>query len=641
MWFVILTSEPTPVDAVVVIVMSYYIINVAVNMQLLLIHSDYMEYEVKGSTRIAEEIDESEGKRRMEDVLAVFSAAEKFDENDPSYVAKKASEDIREVANRVKVNKILIYPYAHLASDLASRDESIRILDEIKDRLDCFEVERAPFGWYKTFQIKCKGHPLSELSRSIRPESKAIEADEKVESEWYIMTHTGKISSISDFSPSENLEKFMKYELSGSRTVDETSPHVGLMRRLELADYEQGSDPGHLRYYPKGKLIKSLLENHVSSLMARYGGTEVETPVMYDTSHPALEAYLSKFPARQYVMKSDKTDLFLRFSACFGQFLMCKDSVISHKNLPLKLFEIAKYSFRKEKRGELVGLSRLRAFTMPDMHTLCSNMEDAMEEFERQYKLCIETLRDIGLHPEDYEIAIRFTRDFYESHEDFLEDLVEIAGKPVLVEIWDERYFYFILKFEFNFVDSLGKASALSTVQIDVENAERYGISYIDENGEERNPVILHCSTSGAIERCMYALLEKEYKKTEGLPLLPTWLAPTQLRLIPIADRHMEYVRTIASELRSTRVRVDVDDRNTTLNRKIRDAGREWIPYVGVVGDRELKDEKITVTTRPANKRDVLTAKQLVDKIEEETKGYPFKPLPTPTFLSKRPRFFG
>lgn len=155
--------------------------------------------------------------------------------------------------------------------------------------------------------------------------------------------------------------------------------------------------------------------------------------------------------------------------------------------------------------------------------------------------MCIAVLDKIGIKVDDFEVAIRFTRDFYNENKDFITQLAKTVDKPVLVEMWDTRFFYFVLKFEFNFVDALAKASALSTVQIDVENAERYDINYIDSDGSANRPVILHCSPSGAIERCIYGLLEKEAMKAEegGVPMLPLWLSPTQVRVLPIADKHM------------------------------------------------------------------------------------------------------
>ncbi len=138
----------------------------------------------------------------------------------------------------------------------------------------------------------------------------------------------------------------------------------------------------------------------------------------------------------------------------------------------------------------------------------------------------------------DYEVAIRFTKDFYDENKEFIEGLVDIVEKPVLIEMWDERFFYFVLKFEFNFVDTLDKASALSTVQIDVENAERYDISYVDENGEKKKPILLHCSPSGAIERVMYALLEKAAREAEqaSCPCSRPGSRPPRSRIIPVAE---------------------------------------------------------------------------------------------------------
>ncbi|HIH37037.1 MAG TPA: threonine--tRNA ligase, partial [Methanocellales archaeon] len=523
-------------------------------MQLLLIHSDYIEYGVQKDTPVAEEIEDERRKGRMEEVLVAFIAVESVDETDPTDVANQAAEEIKKVANQVKAERVLVYPYAHLSSDLSSPKVAVEVLQKIEEKLKSdLEVARAPFGWYKSFKISCKGHPLSELSRTIRPatekETKALKA-EKAKSYWYVLTPDGELITPDkfDFSKHKKLEKFVNYEISKVRAVDKIPPHVELMRRFELADYEPASDPGNMRFYPKGRLMKKLLEAYVTTKVLDYGAMEVETPIMYDVEHPTLKNYLERFPARQYSLDSDKRQLFLRFAACFGQFLMSSDMTISYKNLPLKMFELTKYSFRKEQRGELVGLRRLRAFTMPDLHTICMNMDQAMDEFKKQYRMSMDVLGDIGLSTSDYEVGIRFTKAFYDDNKEFILSLVRIINKPVLIEMWDQRFFYFVLKFEFNFVDALDKAGALSTVQIDVENAERYNISYTSPDNLESRPVILHCSPSGAIERCIYALLEKAHMDAQSgkLPMLPIWLSPTQVRVVPIADRHMARAEDVA-----------------------------------------------------------------------------------------------
>jgi len=653
-------------------------------LQLLFIHSDYIEYEAKEKTRVAEPIDEPKKRERIEEVLVAFIAVEREDEKDVRYVVEKASEEAISVFNKVGAERIVLYPYAHLSSELASPEMSMEILRGMEEDLLSrgVEVKRAPFGWYKSFTLRCKGHPLSELSRKIHARegvtagaeagaeeveveklSKALEAEEKAKSHFFFIDtgSEGNLIRHEDFDfeldDRENLRKFFVYESEKRRAVDKIPAHVELMRRLEIADYEPSSDPGNLRFYPKGKLIKALLEDYVRNSVAEYGAVEVETPIMYSTEHPSLKDYLERFPARQYSMagKRGKPDLFLRFSACFGQFLMSKDMSISYKNLPLKIFELAS-SFRREKRGELVGLRRLRKFTMPDMHTFCKDMGEALKEFKKQYEQCMRVLDGIGFSTRDYEVAIRFTREFYDdsANKEFIKELVRIAGKPVLIERWDQRFFYFVLKFEFNFVDALGKASALSTVQIDVENAERYGIKYVDANGEEKSPIILHCSPSGAIERCVYALLERAYLEKERgvLPMLPLWLSPTQLRIIPVAERHLKYIEGIISVLNG--IRTDVDDREETVSKKIRDAGRDWIPYVAVVGDKEVEKKTLSVTIRgelnkseskgeqrQKQKVEEMDVYELKNRIEEVIKGYPFRELPFSSKLSERTRFVG
>ena len=619
-------------------------------MKLLLIHADYMEYEVKKKTKLAE--DYSGKGERVDEVLVVFTAVEKEDNEE---VVEKAVNEVVDVARKVNADKILIYPYAHLSSNLADADKGVSLLklfEEKLNNLNEFEVHRSPFGWYKAFKISCKGHPLSELSREIKgieeDVTQALKAEEKVKSYWYILKPDGELVDVEkfDFSNYEKLEKFVNYEIAKKRAVDRVPPHVEYMRRLQIADYENASDSGHLRYYPKGRLIKSLLETFVTEKCVEYGAMEVETPIMYDRNHPTLRKYLERFPARQYIVKGDKRDFFLRFAACFGQFLMSSDATITYKNLPLKMYELTRYSFRKEQRGELVGLRRLRAFTMPDMHTIAKDMEQAKQEFFNQYRLSIEVLSEIGLNPEDYEVAIRITRDFYEENKDFVHSLVDVLGKPILIEMWDQRFFYFVLKFEFNFVDALDKASALSTVQIDVENAERYDIDFVDEDGGKKRPLILHCSASGAIERVMYALLEKAYfmMEDEKLPMLPVWLSPTQVRIIPVSEKFIDYALDVANKIEEENIRVDVDDRDETLAKKIRDAATEWIPYIVVVGEKEMKEGKLMVTIRKEStqneqKRVKMDVEELTSLIKEECKGKPFKKLCLPKLLSRRPTF--
>jgi len=475
--------------------------------------------------------------------------------------------------------------------------------------------------------------------------SEALRAEERLRSQWYILDLDGNLKRLEDFdfTGHEKLRKFASYEVEKKREAEREPPHVTLMRSLELVDYEPASDPGNMRYYPKGRMIKALLEEYVTSKVLEYGGMDVETPIMYNMAHPTLAKYLNRFPARQYTIESDDDRYFLRFAACFGQFLMAHDATISYRDLPLRIYELTRYSFRREQRGELTGLRRLRAFTMPDVHALCRDLDEAKEEFMVRFKLSEGVLRGIGFTKDDYELGVRLTEEFYRDNGGFVRDLVRRHGKPALVEMWRERFFYFVLKWEMNFVDALDKASALSTDQIDVENGERYDISFTEEDGRQRHPLILHCSPSGAIERDIYALLEKAAMEMEAgkRPSLPLWLSPTQVRLIPVSEDYVGYADDMAQKIRDCCVRVDVDDRGETVGKKIRDAEKEWVPYIIVLGEKEVGSERVPVRVREDERLHEMTVDELVKEIRDETCDKPYRPLPLPMHVQRRPKFVG
>lgn len=613
-------------------------------MRILLIHSDHLEYKITSKTKIAEDIEDSLKQGSMKDCLSVFVAVE---EGDDDSVVENTINEIAEVSKSVKTNKIFIYPYAHLSNELAAPNVAVKILKDLELKLkSSFEVKRAPFGYYKAFNVSCKGHPLSELSRSIKPQvekevvSEALKAEEKINSSWYILDSSLNLVPYDkfNFKEHENLKKLMDYEVTSSRKVDIIPPHVEYMKNLELVDYEKGSDPGNLRWYPKGVLIKRLLENQVTDSILKYGGMEVETPIMYSINHPMLSKYLNRFPARQYILKSGDDNFFLRFAACFGQYLMKHDMVISYKDLPLRLYELTRYSFRREQRGELVGLRRLRAFTMPDMHTLAMSMDSAKEEFIEQFKLSMKWMDELEVN---YEVAIRFVKSFYEENRDFVDTLMSLINRPVLIEMWDERPFYFVMKFEFNFIDSSNKASALSTVQIDIENTERFEIKYFDEDGKDKYPLMLHASISGAIERNLYALLEKAYMDSQKgkKPMLPVWLSPTQVRILPVGEDQLEFSFNVLEELEKSDIRVDIDDRDLRLGKKIREAEKDWVPFIIVIGEDEIKNSKLNVRSRESSSQKNITLKEFKDSLLEIVKEKPKRPLPLPRRLSLRASF--
>ena len=615
-------------------------------MRILQLHCDKIEYTpIKKEISVAEDIEPKT--IQLDEVVVCFVAIEK---NDDESIAQNAISQIQDSMKKIGSKKLLLYPYAHLSANLASPRTALSILTHMQNNFDSIEVTHAPFGWTKSYEIKVKGHPLAESSKVITSESQkektsdALESESKIKSFWHIITPDGKMEELDkfDFSNHKKLEKLAKYESDKKRVTDEPPPHVALMKKLAIADYESASDQGNMRYFPNGRLIKSQIEQFVTDKVKDYGGYEVETPIMYDSHHPSMESYFNRFPARQYSIDAEGKHLFLRFAACFGQFLMAHDFQMSYKNLPYRLYELTRYSFRREQSGELVGLRRLRAFTMPDCHAFCKDIQQAIDEFKIRFDLSRDVLNGLGIEPDDYEMAIRFTEEFYNENKNMITEMVKKIGKPVLVEMWKERFFYFVLKWEFNYIDNSGKASALSTDQIDVENGSRYGIEFVDESNTPKNPIILHNSPSGAIERIMYVLLEKAAKEAkEGRkPQLPVWLAPTQLRIIPVKNEFVKVCEEMADGWnKQDHIRTDVDDRNDSVGKRIRDAEKEWIPYIMVIGEKDLNqvEPSFTVRVRKTNEEESMQVWQINQAIQSQIKGKPYSSLNAPMLLSKRP----
>ncbi len=612
-------------------------------MRILQLHCDKIEYTpIKKEISVAEDVEPNTVE--LDEVVVCFVAIEKGDDE---HVVQNSVSQIKESMEKIGSKKLLLYPYAHLSANLASPSTALTILKSLEENFEGIDVSHAPFGWTKSYQVKVKGHPLAESSKVITSESQkektsvALESESKIKSFWHILTPDGKMQDIETFNFAQNkqLEVLAKYESAKKRNVEEPPPHVALMKKLAIADYESASDQGNMRFFPNGRLIKSQIEQFVTDKVRDYGGFEVETPIMYDSHHPSMESYFNRFPARQYNIDSEGKKLFLRFAACFGQFLMANDFQISYKHLPYRLYELTRYSFRREQSGELVGLRRLRAFTMPDCHAFCKDMSQAIDEFRTRFDLSRDVLDGLGIIRDDYEMAIRLTEEFYNENKDLIIEMVKKIGKPVLVEMWKERFFYFVLKWEFNYIDNLGKASALSTDQIDVENGNRYGIEFVDEQNQTKNPIILHNSPSGAIERIMYVLLEKSAKdaKEGRKPSLPLWLAPTQVRIIPLTDEFLDFSKDLSKKLSQKNIRVDIDDRNDSIGKRIRDAEKEWIRYILVIGEKETGSTNLSVRDRNSNDVRDLSFDEFISEISGLTSNKPFSKLNMPLLLSKRP----
>jgi len=623
-------------------------------MRLLMIHSDYMEYAaLEPAVKEPEKIDDVGKTHRVEECLVTFCSVEREDESSPSEIAKYAAKVILDQANMVKAERVLLYPYAHLSANLASPAGALRTLVLLDKALrGSLEVVRSPFGWYKSFIIKCKGHPLGELARTVtlemaKEELKA-EAEAKAEeaaapSKFLVLTPEGKEIPI-DLSDSKTFSS-LKIDPSllqlinneaGIKGEREAPSHIKIMKKLELVDYEPASDVGHFRFYPKGTIMKDSLEEFAYEIAVKdLHAFKIETPYLYRLDEPDIAEQVSKFREKDYRLKVDNREFTLRFAGDFGLFRMMKGVTMSYRQLPLRVYELST-SFRLEQSGECVGLKRLRNFTMPDLHCFCINLEQGMSEYMELFRKYTRLTESMEI---DYAVAFRVLKDFYEKNKEWFVSLLKVVNKPALIEALPEMKHYWVLKHEYQAIDAAGGNTQLVTVQLDLEDAARYGIFYTDENGQKKGCIILH-SSLGSIERWMGSILEqaaKDHMKGK-IPKLPVWLSPIQVRFLPVNNTHLDFALKLASNVAGYNLRVDVDDREESVSKKIRDAEVEWIPYIVVVGEREISSGTLPVRVRGGELVNT-SLEGLCSLVRKSLGERPCIPSYLPLLLSAKPRF--
>jgi len=611
----------------------------------LLIHAGKVHYKVTMPTRLAEEVPEEMKEGEMENVLLAWVSVEEADEENPEYVAEKAVEDLAKVCGQVKAEGILLYPYAHLlfGSEPASPEAAIKILKLMEAGLKArgLNVRRAPFGYYKAFQVECKGHPLSELSRVIVPAEEAEKAEEAPQLYYRILTPEMKLYKPEEyvFKPGEEEFKALveKEALKKGLKGGAEPRYLAYCKKFGV-EWEGFSDIGHMRYGPEATLLFDLISDYADRLAGSLGIPvyRVKGTNMFNLAVPAVRQHAELFGGRLYTIKSGSRRLVMRYAACHQQFAMVKDWIIGYGDLPFGVYELAD-SYRLEQEGELLLCFRVRKLHMPDLHVFCRSMEEAQEYALKIHRKIYEEIGKLG---RTYVSLYNTTEEYFEANKEFFRKLLEVEGKPVLLCFVPKKY-YWVINVEYNIIDELERPCEIATFQIDVGNAERFGISYTDRDGSRKRPMIIHTALIGTVERYLFAQLDTASKnEREGKPpSLPLWLTPIQARVIPVSARHLDYAWKVYRQLNEARIRVDLDDKDESLPKKIRNAETAWIPYIAVVGDREAEKGTVTLRLRETKEQRETTPQQLIQEIKQKMEDYPWRPLPLPAQTSRRPSF--
>ncbi|MBI3334832.1 threonine--tRNA ligase [Candidatus Pacearchaeota archaeon] len=547
-------------------------------MRLITLHCDYIKFKpLKKALAKAEDLKDKEQKE-VKDCLVVLTAVEQGD-NDS--ILKQYLAAVKKTAEEVKARKIVLYPYAHLSSMLAPPDTALEWMVSAQHTLqkEGYEVTRAPFGYYKEFELKCKGHPLSELSKEFR---------------------------VAEATP--NAKPAMKPGKEKKIILDrrnlKPNDHRILGEDLGIFYLSDEIGPGLPLWLPNGETIRHELIEFMREVEEKHGYKYVSTPHITKGTIYEKTGHLPYYAESMYPpIQIEGVNYYLKPMNCPHHHMIFNKIVKSYRDLPLRLAEPG-MTYRQELSGVTYGLIRVRAFTQNDSHIYCTPVQ-LKEEFLKVINLFEEVYKKVGIKDYWFRLSLpdfagkpdKFTGDPKEwMHAcDEIRKAMSASGKKFTEEVGEAAFYG--PKIDVQIKNSQGKEETIATSQVDIVIPKRLEMHYIDEKGEKQYPIIIHRAILGSFERFVAYLLEQ----TSGV--LPVWLSPVQVRIINFTDRNVKAAEKVAEHLRKElpKTRIDTDFRNTTVSDKVRDAEVQKVPYIIVIGDKE--EEKGTLAVRSRGKK--------------------------------------
>ena len=373
--------------------------------------------------------------------------------------------------------------------------------------------------------------------------------------------------------------------------------HKEIGRKLGFFSFSR-KVPGTAYFRPKGALLFDLIVEDLKKSLEKQGYQDLITPTIISLDTLKASGHYDNYREKLFFVGNEKEKnekemhWCLKPMNCPGAIMIFNEEMRSYKDLPIKFSEVGTV-YRYEQPGEINGLFRARILTIDDAHIFCH--QDQIEpEIIELIDFIDKTYKRYGFKGTRVELSTRpkksiGTDEQWQKAENGLKKALK-DSKLSYKENKGEGAFYGP-KIDFHIKDSLGRSWQLGTIQLDFSTAERLNASYIDKDGNKKPPVIIHRAVLGSVERFIAILLEH----TQGV--LPFWLSPVQVYILPIASRHLKYAQKVGDRIRESGFRVEIDERNETLDKKIRDAEILKIPYVLVVGDKEEKDQSVTIRT--------------------------------------------
>jgi len=560
-------------------------------MKILTLHCDYIRYQpLKKALQRAEPL-KSEKEVQVKDPIVVLTAVES---KDGESQIKALVSAVETTAKDVKATNIVLYPYAHLSSNLAKPGHALESLKKAEKLFaKKFKVTRAPFGYYKSFELKCKGHPLAELSK-----------------EFTSMIQE-KGHDVEEYDSKKLLKEISRAKLDTSKL--KSNDHRILAQKLDLFSFNETA-PGMVFWHNNGLIIYNELIKFAREQNLKASYQEISTPTILDKRLWQISGHWEKYKENIFLTKYENRDFAVKPMNCPGGMLIYKSSTKSYKDLPLRVAEFGTVH-RQELSGVLAGLFRVIKFTQDDAHIFCTEtqLEKEIIEIIKLTELYLKTF-NLSYHVELSTRPEKRIGDnkIWDKAERVLEKVLKKQKVKYKINKGDGAFYG--PKIDFHVKDSLNRTWQLSTIQLDFAMPERFDLEYTDKDNKRKRPIMLHRAIFGSIERFIGILLEH----LDGN--LPTWLSPTQVRVINFTDKNNKAVEKTLKELKEAipNLRIDTDLESTTVSDKIRKAEIQKIPYIIVIGDKEESAGTLAVRPRGGKPKFGVKLETFIKDLKEE-----------------------
>ena len=571
-------------------------------MKTLFLHVDYIKFKpLKKALKNVEPLSDKEKKgSTIKDALAILTAVEKSDV-DVDKIVKKLVENIKEIAESVKVKNIVLYPYAHLSSDLASPNKAIEILKKAEEMLKKekgLSIFKAPFGYYKEFEVKVKGHPLAELSREIKVDGKGKEK-----------------TSEKDFDYKNALRSIGKSVLDRKKLKPYDHRIIG--QEMDLFSFNEVS-PGSVFWHSNGLIIYNELINFWREVHKKMEYQEISTPQILDNRLWKISGHWNLYKEHMFLTEYENRDFAVKPMNCPGAMLVYKNKTRSYKELPLRFSEMG-VVHRQELSGVLAGLVRVVKMTQDDAHIFCTEKQ-LENEIVQVVSLFREILDKFGFKYR-FTISVRSKKKeakylgndkIWRKAEDSLIKGLKKLKLKFDIEPGEAKFYGPSLDIQIK--DSLGREWQCSTLQLDFNLPERFNLEYTGSDNKNHTPLLLHRVVYGSLERFIGILIEH----CKGR--FPLWLSPIQVRVLSFTERNVNHTKKIIKQLadKIPNLRIDADFRNVTMQGKVKDAELMRIPYIIVIGDKEESSNSLAVRIKGSKKIESININDFAEDLKEE-----------------------